>query len=96
MSTWRRRINRDRSILRSRTKKKKEVLKTNRGKEMMKMIIKPITSMERTANMMILILKKSSMLSILIRKTKKADIIKIRDITIKSMNEYALILLWMC
>jgi len=60
---------------------------------MMKMIIKPITSMERTANMMILILKKSSMLSILIRKTKKADIIKTRDITIKSMNEYEFILL---
>ena len=93
MSTWRRRINRDRSILRSRTKKKKEVLKTNLGKEMMKMIIKPITSMERTTNMMILILKKSSMLSILIRKTKKADIIKTRDITIKSMNEYEFILL---
>jgi len=79
--------------LRSRTKKKKEVLKTNLGKEMMKMIIKPITSMERTTNMMILILKKSSMLSILIRKTKKADIIKTRDITIKSMNEYEFILL---
>lgn len=79
--------------MRSRTKKKKEVLKTNLGKEMMKMIIKPITSMERTTNMMILILKKSSMLSILIRKTKKADIIKTRDITIKSMNEYEFILL---
>ena len=69
------------------------MLKANRGKEKMKMIRKPITSMERRISMMISILRKSSMLSILIRKTKKADIIKTRDITIKSMNEYEFILL---
>lgn len=54
---------------------------------MMKMTITTTKSMEERINMMISIQKKSNMLSILIRRTKKVDIIKIRDIIIRSMSE---------
>ena len=91
MLTWRRRISRNRSILRLRIRKKKKAIKTiktikTKQKKLTMRVIINTRNMEKSPNATILILKKSKMSIIPPIKVIKV-VITIKHITTKSMNE---------